>query len=119
MFDDLLAQALEKAQQLAERGSAELHYLQKMIQSGAFGVEPPQNVAAMLADIRRWGEVGMIPALNARRTPHRTAIIDDEGDDDLRRTRRRSPTRSPTGCWRWVSRAATGWRSWPATTAGS
>lgn len=33
----------------------------------------------MIADIRRWGEVGMIPALNARRTPHRTAIIDDEG----------------------------------------
>jgi fatty-acyl-CoA synthase len=79
MFSDLRAQALEKAQQLAERGSAELHYLQKMIQSGAFGIEPPQNLAGMLADIRKWGEVGMIPALNARRTPHRTAIIDDEG----------------------------------------
>ncbi|MFN8072385.1 MAG: long-chain-fatty-acid--CoA ligase FadD2 [Mycobacterium sp.] len=79
MLEDLRAQAMEKAQQLAERGSAELHYLQKMIQSGAFGIEPPQNLAGMLADIRRWGEVGMIPALNARRTPHRTAIIDDEG----------------------------------------
>lgn len=79
MFDALLAQALGKAHQLAERGSAELHYLQKMIQSGAFGIEPPQNIAGMLTDIRRWGEVGMIPALNARRTPHRTAIIDDEG----------------------------------------
>lgn len=79
MFSDLPAQALEKAQQLAERGSAELHYLQKMIQSGAFGIEPPQNLAGMIADIRRWGKVGMIPALNARRTPHRTAIIDDEG----------------------------------------
>ena len=78
-FSDLPAQALGKVQQLAERGSAELHYLQKMIASGAFGLEPPQNLAALVADIRRWGEVGMIPALNARKTPHRTAIIDDEG----------------------------------------
>ncbi len=78
-FSDLPAQALGKVQQLAERGSAELHYLQKMIASGAFGLEPPQNLAALVADIRRWGEVGMIPALNARKTPQRTAIIDDEG----------------------------------------
>ena len=56
-----------------------MHYLQKMIGSGAFGIEPPQNLAAMFADIRRWGEVGMIPALNARRAPNRLAIIDDEG----------------------------------------
>jgi fatty-acyl-CoA synthase len=34
----------------------------------------------MVADIRRWGEFGMIPALNARRTPDRTAIIDDDGE---------------------------------------
>jgi len=78
-ISDLPAQALGKVQQLAERGSAEVHYLQKMIASGAFGLEPPQNLAALVADIRRWGEVGMIPALNARKTPHRTAIIDDEG----------------------------------------
>ena len=78
-LSDLRAQALAKLQQLAERGSAELHYLQKMISSGAFGLEPPQNLAAMVADMHRWGEVGMIPALNARRTPHRLAIIDDEG----------------------------------------
>lgn len=78
-ISDLPAVALGKVQQLAERGSAELHYLQKMIASGAFGLEPPQNLAALVADIRRWGEVGMIPALNARKTPHRTAIIDDEG----------------------------------------
>ena len=79
LITDLAASALNKARQYAERGSAELHYLQKMTTSGAFGIEPPQNLAAMVADIRRWGEVGMIPALNARRTPHRTAIIDDEG----------------------------------------
>lgn len=78
-LSDLRAQALAKVQQLAERGSAELHYLQKMISSGAFGLEPPQNLAAMAADVLRWGEVGMIPALNARRSPHRLAIIDDEG----------------------------------------
>jgi fatty-acyl-CoA synthase len=78
-FSELRGRALAVAQQVAERGSAELHYLQKMISAGAFGLEPPQNLVAMVGDIRRWGEVGMIPALNARRTPHRTALIDDEG----------------------------------------
>ncbi|HTF06750.1 MAG TPA: AMP-binding protein, partial [Asanoa sp.] len=73
-------QAAAKVQQYAERGSAELHYLLKMLEAGAFKLEPPQNVAAMVADIRRWGEFGMIPALNARRTPNRTAIIDDDGE---------------------------------------
>ena len=73
------ASALNTARRYAERGSAELHYLQKMITAGALGIEPPANLAAMVADIRRWGEVGMIPALNARRTPNRLAIIDDEG----------------------------------------
>ena len=51
-----------------------------MFEAGAFKLEPPQNVAAMVADIRRWGEFGMIPALNARRTPNGTAIIDDDGE---------------------------------------
>ncbi len=76
---DLPAKALAKAQRIAERGAAELHYLQKMIESGAFRLEPPQNLAGMVADIRRWGEIGMVPALNARRTPTRLAVIDDEG----------------------------------------
>jgi len=76
---DLPAKALAKAQRIAERGAAELHYLQKMIESGAFRLEPPQNLAGMVADIRRWGEIGMVPALNARRTPNRLAVIDDEG----------------------------------------
>lgn len=83
-LSDLRTQALALVSQIAERGSAELHYLQKMISSGAFGLEPPQNYAALVADIRRWGEVGMIPALNARRTPHRTALIDDEGSMTFR-----------------------------------
>jgi fatty-acyl-CoA synthase len=73
-------QAAAKIQQYAERGSAELHYLIKMFGAGAFKLEPPQNVAAMVADIARWGEFGMIPALNARRTPNRTAVIDDFGE---------------------------------------
>jgi fatty-acyl-CoA synthase len=77
---DLPLQAVAKAQQYAERGTAELHYLLKMLEAGAFKLEPPQNIAAMVADIRRWGEFGMIPALNARRTPNRTAIIDDDGE---------------------------------------
>ncbi|KUI22513.1 acyl-CoA synthetase [Mycobacterium sp. GA-1285] len=79
-LSELPLQAFAKAQQLVERGSAELHYAAKMFGAGAFKIEPPQNVAGMLADIRRWGEFGMIPALNARRTPNRTAIIDDFGE---------------------------------------
>jgi fatty-acyl-CoA synthase len=79
LITDLAASAVNKARQYAERGSAELHYLQKMITSGAFGFEPPQHLAALGADVVRWGEIGMIPALNARRNPHRTAIVDDEG----------------------------------------
>jgi len=79
ILPDLASKAINKAIQYAERGSAELHYLQKMIESGAFGLEPPQNYVALLADVKRWGEVGMIPALNARRNPNRTALIDDEG----------------------------------------
>ncbi len=77
---DLPLQAAAKIQQYVERGSAELHYACKMLEAGAFKLEPPQNIAAMVADIRRWGEFGMIPALNARRTPNRTAIIDDDGE---------------------------------------
>jgi fatty-acyl-CoA synthase len=77
---DLPLQAAARIQQYAERGSAELHYLLKMMEAGAIKLEPPQNIAAMLADIRRWGEFGMIAALNARRTPNRTAVIDDDGE---------------------------------------
>ncbi|MCZ8380013.1 long-chain-fatty-acid--CoA ligase FadD2 [Mycobacterium sp. CPCC 205372] len=73
-------QAAAKAKQYLDRGSAELHYARKMFEAGAFKLEPPQNVAAMVADIRRWGEFGMIPALNARRTPHKAAVIDDDGE---------------------------------------
>lgn len=77
---DVPLQAVAKAQQLLERGSAEMHYFGKMFGAGAFKIEPPQNIAAMVADIRRWGEFGMIPALNARRTPDRAAVIDDDGE---------------------------------------
>lgn len=81
---DLPLQAVTKIQEsvgrYVERGSAELHYARKMFEAGALKIEPPQNVAAMFADIRRWGEFGMIPALNARRRPNATAIIDDDGE---------------------------------------
>src|ERR1700684_1334044 len=76
---DLPGQALAKIQQYAERGSSELHYLRKIIESGTFRLENPLNYAAMAADIRKWGEIGMLPSFNARRTPNRAAIIDDEG----------------------------------------
>lgn len=67
-------------QQYVERGTAELHYLRKIIESGAFRLEPPQNYAAMAADIYKWGEFGMLPSLNARRTPDRAAVIDEDGE---------------------------------------
>jgi fatty-acyl-CoA synthase len=77
---DLPLQAAAKIQQYAERGSAELHYARKMFEAGALKLEAPQNIAAFLADIRRWGEFGMIPALNARRTPDGIAVVDDDGE---------------------------------------
>jgi len=76
---ELVNQVVDKAKQYAERGAAELHYVRKMFEAGALKLEPPQSVAAMAADIARWGEIGMIPSVNARRTPHRVAVIDDEG----------------------------------------
>jgi len=75
----LPGQTVTKLQQYLERGSAELHYLRKIIESSVFRLEPPQNYAAMAADFYKWGEVGMLPALNARRTPGRAALIDEEG----------------------------------------
>ena len=76
---ELVNQVVDKARQYAERGTAELHYVRKLFESGALKLESPQMMAAMAADIVRWGEIGMIPSVNARRTPHRVAVIDDEG----------------------------------------
>lgn len=74
------SRAAAKVQQYASRGLAELHYVRKIFQAGGFPIEPPQNIAAMVNDIRKWGEIGMLPALHARRTPDKVAIIDDEGE---------------------------------------
>ncbi|HEY7051746.1 MAG TPA: long-chain-fatty-acid--CoA ligase FadD2 [Mycobacterium sp.] len=76
---ELVTQAVAKARQYADRGTAELHYVRKMFESGALKLESPAAMAAMAADIARWGEIGMIPSVNARRTPHRVAVHDDEG----------------------------------------
>ena len=91
---ELPFQAAANVQQYAERGAAELHYARKMFEAGALKLEPPQNIAAFLADIRRWGEFGMIPALNARRTPeshggHRRRRRDHLQGAGRRRSRRR------------------------------
>ncbi len=75
----LSSQAFGKLNQYVERGTSELHYAHKMIEAGALKLDP-QDLVSMLADIRRWGEIGMIPALNARRTPNRVAVIDDGGE---------------------------------------
>jgi fatty-acyl-CoA synthase len=77
---DLPARAAAKARQYLGRGTAELHYARKMFEAGALRLESPQAMAAMLADIRRWGEFGVIPALNGRRHPDRVAIVDDDGE---------------------------------------
>src|SRR6201997_5131337 len=77
---DLPGQAVSKALQYLERGSAELHYVRKIIEAGAFRIEPPQNYAAMAADIYKWGEFGMLPSLNARRHPDKAACIDEDGE---------------------------------------
>ncbi|KWX57639.1 long-chain-fatty-acid--CoA ligase FadD2 [Mycobacterium sp. NAZ190054] len=83
-LSELPLQAVAKVQQTVgkylDRGSAELHYARKMFEAGALKLEPPQDIAAFVADMRRWGEFGMIPALNARRHPNRTAVIDDFGE---------------------------------------
>ena len=76
----LPGQAVNKLQQYIERGSAELHYVRKIFEAGAFRLEPPQNVAAMATDIYKWGEFGMLPSLNARRHPDRAACIDEDGE---------------------------------------
>jgi fatty-acyl-CoA synthase len=76
---DLPGQVATKFQQYAERGWAELHYLRKIFESGALKLESPQVIASAITDALRWGELGMIPALNARRAPNRAAVIDDEG----------------------------------------
>lgn len=75
-----VSKAVARVQQYVDRGSAELHYVRKILESGAFRIEPPQNYAAMAADIYKWGEFGMLPSLNARRHPDRPACIDEDGE---------------------------------------
>ncbi len=81
---ELPGQAVSKVQQYLERGSAELHYVRKIFEAGAFRIEPPLNYAAMANDIYKWGEFGMLPSLNARRHPDRAACIDEDGEFTFR-----------------------------------
>src|SRR5690625_4264922 len=76
---DLPGQAVSTLGRYLERGSAELHYLRKVLESGVLKLESPRIIANALADGVRWGELGMIPALNARRDPNGLAVIDDDG----------------------------------------
>jgi fatty-acyl-CoA synthase len=76
---DVPGQAVAKLRQYVDRGASELHYLRKIIEAGGLRLEPPQTYAALVAEYRKWGEIGMLPSFNARRTPDRAAIIDDEG----------------------------------------
>ena len=76
----LPGQTVAKVQQYFERGNTELHYVRKIFEAGAFRIESPLNYAAMLVDLQKWGEFGMLPSLNARRTPDRAACIDEDGE---------------------------------------
>src|SRR6516164_2243419 len=76
----LPGQTVAKLQQYFERGNAELHYMRKIIESGAFRIESPLSYAAMAVDMQKWGEFGMLPSLNARRHPDRAACIDEDGE---------------------------------------
>src|ERR1700733_543523 len=80
----LPGQAVSKVQQYVERGAAELHYVRKIFEAGAFKLEAPLKTAAMATDIAKWGEFGMLPSLNARRTPDAAALIDEEGEFSYR-----------------------------------
>jgi fatty-acyl-CoA synthase len=79
-LSDLPGQIPAKIQQYVERGAAELHYVRKIFEAGAFKLESPLKTAAMAADIAKWGEFGMLPSLNARRHPDQAALIDEEGE---------------------------------------
>jgi fatty-acyl-CoA synthase len=70
---------LATLQQYLDRGSSELHYLRKIIESGAFRLESPLNYAAMVSEMQKWGELGMLASMNARRSPDRAALFDEEG----------------------------------------
>ncbi|MEO6794765.1 MAG: long-chain-fatty-acid--CoA ligase FadD2 [Mycobacterium sp.] len=76
---DLPSQALTRLGSYLERGNAELHYARKIFESGVLKLESPRVIANAIADAARWGELGMIPALNARRNPNGVAVIDDDG----------------------------------------
>lgn len=78
-LSDLSHQAVTTLGRYVERGGAELYYLRKIFESGALKLESPGVLATVLADGARWGELGMIPALNARRNPNGLAVIDDDG----------------------------------------
>ncbi len=75
----LPGQVAARVQQYAERGWDELYYLRKIFESGALKLDP-QLLATAIGDGLRWGELGMIPSLNARRDPTGVAVIDDDGE---------------------------------------
>ena len=49
----LPGQTVAKLQQYFERGNAELHYVRKIFEAGAFRIESPLNYAAMAVDLQK------------------------------------------------------------------
>lgn len=79
-LSDLAGVLPSHLERYAERGSSEAHYLRKIIEAGAFHGQTPLDLLAIGTDIRKWGEIGMLPSLNSRRNPDRVAVIDEEGE---------------------------------------
>lgn len=78
-FASTLQELTKRADTLAKRGAAELHYLRNVIEAGMLGTPTPRVVAGLAQDFYRFGEIGAVPSLAGRRTPAKTAVIDDEG----------------------------------------
>lgn len=64
---------------VARRAGNELTYVTACARAGILRPEPPQRAALALRDVARYGFVGALPALAARRAGDRAAVIDERG----------------------------------------
>ena len=119
---DLLAQALAQPSIKlpsvgADRGSAELHYLGKMFEAGAFKLEAPRTLRACSPTFAAGVRSACCRGQRAARPMHwrssttRVPMTFAELDE--------AAYAVANGLLAMGVKGATGWRSWRATTAGS